>query len=59
LRPPLDGTQVMARLGVGPGPVIGEALAFLMELRLERGPIEEDEAHALLDAWAAERDAAG
>jgi poly(A) polymerase len=59
LRPPLDGTQVMARLGVGPGPVIGEALAFLMELRLERGPIDEDEAFALLDAWAAERDVTG
>jgi poly(A) polymerase len=55
LRPALDGTQVMARLGVGPGPLVGEALAYLMDLRLERGPIDEDEAYALLDAWAAER----
>jgi hypothetical protein len=39
--------------------VIGEALAFLMELRLERGPIDEDEAYALLDAWAADRDIGG
>ena len=34
---------------------MGEALAYLMELRIERGPIEEAEAFELLDAWAAER----
>jgi poly(A) polymerase len=56
LRPPLDGGQVMQRLGIPPGPLVGEALAYLMELRMERGPIPEDEAFALLDAWAAERD---
>ena len=39
LRPPLDGKQVMDRLGLEPGPVVGQALDFLMELRLERGPI--------------------
>jgi poly(A) polymerase len=55
LRPPLNGTQVMERLGIGPGPLIGEALAYLMELRMERGPIEEAEALELLDAWAADR----
>jgi poly(A) polymerase len=55
LRPPLDGTQVMARLGVAPGRVVGEALAHLLELRIERGPISEDEAIELLDAWASER----
>jgi len=55
LRPPLDGGQVMARLGIAAGPIVGEALAYLMELRMERGPITEDEAFALLDTWAAER----
>jgi tRNA nucleotidyltransferase/poly(A) polymerase len=55
LRPPLDGLQVMEHLGLAPGPVVGEALAYLMELRIERGPIEEAEAVELLDAWAAER----
>ena len=59
LRPPLDGRQVMEHLGLGPGPAVGEALAYLMELRLDRGPIEEAEALALLDAWAAERDPDG
>ncbi len=55
LRPPLDGLQVMEHLDLAPGPVVGEALAYLMELRIERGPIEEAEAFELLDAWAAER----
>ena len=55
LRPPLDGRQVMEHLGVPPGPVVGEALAFLMELRMERGPLAEDDAYAELDAWAKER----
>ena len=45
----------MERLGIPPGPLIGEALAYLMELRIERGPIDETEAFELLDAWAAAR----
>ena len=36
IKPPIDGTQVMAQLGVPPGPVVGQALAFLLDLRLER-----------------------
>jgi poly(A) polymerase len=56
MRPPLDGTQVMEHLGIGPGPAVGRALDHLMQLRLDRGPIEEDEAYALLDAWAAAQD---
>ena len=55
LRPPLDGKQVMEHLGIEPGPAVGEALEFLMEARMERGPIPEDEAYTLLDAWATER----
>jgi poly(A) polymerase len=45
----------MDRLGLEPGPVVGEALAFMMEIRMERGEIREDEAYELLDAWASER----
>ncbi len=59
IRPPLDGRQVMERLGVSPGPLVGEALAYLLDLRMERGPISEDEALVLLDAWAKERGLAG
>jgi hypothetical protein len=33
---------------------VGRALEFLMELRLERGPIDRSEALELLDAWAAD-----
>src|SRR5205823_4565918 len=44
LRPSLDGNEAMEHLGIGPGPAVGEALAFLMELRLDRGPIEREEA---------------
>ena len=58
IRPPLDGRQVMAYLGVPPGRVIGEALDHLLELRLDEGPIDEAEAYALLDAWARARDRA-
>ena len=59
MRPPLNGAQVMEHLGIEPGRVVGEALDHLMELRLERGPIDEAEAYALLDAWAAERELPG
>lgn len=55
LRPPLDGHQVMEHLGIPPGPLVGEALDHLMELRLERGPMSEEEARAALDAWAREK----
>jgi poly(A) polymerase len=42
-------------LGVAPGPVIGEALDFLLEARLDEGPIEEADAYERLRAWARER----
>jgi poly(A) polymerase len=51
IRPDLDGRQVMERLGVGPGPVVGEALAMLLEARLDEGPLGEEEAYRRLDAW--------
>jgi poly(A) polymerase len=51
IRPELDGNEVMARLGVKPGPVVGQALDFLLELRLEEGPLGPEEAGRRLDAW--------
>jgi poly(A) polymerase len=59
MRPPLDGRQVMERLGIEPGPIVGVALAYLMEVRMELGEIPEEEAYRLLDAWAKERELGG
>ena len=59
IRPSLDGRQVMERLGIEPGPIVGEALAYLMEVRMERGEVPADVAFALLDAWANERGIGG
>src|SRR5690606_9539953 len=55
IRPDLDGNEVMAHLGIGPGRTVGEALEHLLELRLEEGPLGRDEALARLDAWWAAR----
>ena len=55
IRPELDGFQVMAYLGVEPGPIVGEALEFLLEIRLEEGEIGEEEAYRRLDDWARAR----
>jgi poly(A) polymerase len=51
IRPDLDGRAVMQRLGVPPGPVVGRALEFLLELRLDEGPLGQEEAGRRLDAW--------
>jgi poly(A) polymerase len=51
IRPELDGCQVMEHLRLGPGPRVGEALDFLLELRLEEGPVGEEEAYRRLDEW--------
>jgi poly(A) polymerase len=59
IRPDLDGRRVMEHLGVAPGPVVGEALEFLLELRLDEGPLGEEEALRRLDAWWAGRGGTG
>ena len=55
LRPDLDGAQIMSILGIAPGPVVGEAYRYLMELRLDRGPLSEQQATDELMAWWANR----
>jgi poly(A) polymerase len=55
IRPELDGVQVMEQLGIPPGPLVGEALAFLLELRLEEGPLGEPEVRRRLARWWAAR----
>ncbi len=52
VRPDLDGNAIMELLGVGPGPIVGQAWAFLKELRMESGPLSSAEATAQLYKWA-------
>ena len=55
LRPDLDGHAVMQHLGMKPGRDVGAALDFLLELRLDEGPLGEAEATRRLDEWWANR----
>src|SRR6201999_1865243 len=54
-RPDLDGNQIMELLDIPAGPQVGEAWQFLKELRLERGPLDPEEATAELLAWGQSR----
>ncbi len=52
VRPDLDGTQIMEILGIAPGREVGEAYKYLLELRLDNGPMDVDSAtSALLEWW--------
>jgi poly(A) polymerase len=51
MRPDLDGNQIMEILGIGPGREIGEAYRFLLDLRMDRGPLGEEMAAEALRAW--------
>lgn len=55
IRPDLDGEQIMRILNLSPGPEVGAAYRFLMELRLDEGQLGAEEAERRLRAWAAER----
>ncbi len=53
VRPDLDGEAIMALLQIRPGREVGEAYRFLLELRLDQGPLAAGEAEKrLLDWWA-------
>jgi poly(A) polymerase len=54
IRPDLDGNQIMELLDLPPGRFVGEAYRHLLALRMERGPMEHEQAVAELRAWAAE-----
>jgi poly(A) polymerase len=55
IRPDLDGNQIMEILGIAPGREVGEAYRFLLELRLDNGPMSEGDATAALREWWAQR----
>ena len=56
LRPEMDGNEVIEHLGISPGRAVGEAMKFLMEVRLEEGLIGQTEIRKRLDAWASDND---
>jgi poly(A) polymerase len=57
LRPDLDGTEIMAILDIPPGREVGEAYRYLLELRIDEGPLGPERAEAELRAWWAARSA--
>jgi poly(A) polymerase len=59
IRPDLDGNEVMAMLGLAPGPQVGEAMRYLLEMRLDEGPLGKAEAERRLRAWWESRSAEG
>ena len=55
MRPALDGNRIQEILGIRPGPVVGEAYRFLLDVRLDEGVLDDAEAERRLRAWWAER----
>lgn len=51
VRPDIDGNEIMKILGIPPGPQVGQAWNHLKELRMDRGPLDHDEAVAELLRW--------
>jgi len=51
MRPDLDGEQIMAILGIGPSRTVGEAYKYLLEMRIDEGPLGEEEATTRLRQW--------
>ncbi len=55
VRPDLDGNQIMQILDIPPGPLVGRAYSHMLEVRLDRGPLDEESARAELTRWWAEQ----
>ncbi len=55
VRPDLDGNAIQRILGIPPSREIGIAYSWLLELRLDEGPLGAEEAERRLRAWWADR----
>jgi poly(A) polymerase len=51
LRPDLDGNQIMEVLGIGPGRDVGAAYQFLLQVRMDQGPLPREQAEQVLRDW--------
>jgi poly(A) polymerase len=51
IRPDLDGEAIMRILKIGPGPVVGRAYRYLLEARLDDGPLGDERASTMLLEW--------
>ena len=51
IRPDIDGDEIMKILGVKPSPIVGEAYNYLLELRIEHGPLGVEKATQELLTW--------
>lgn len=51
IRPDLDGGEIMEILNLAPGPQIGKARAYLLNMRIEEGPLGKEEATRRLKLW--------
>jgi poly(A) polymerase len=56
MRPALDGTEIMRILQLAPGPAVGKAYRYLLDLRIDEGPMSAEEAEERLRAWWATRE---
>jgi len=55
IRPDLDGGEVMRLLNLKPGAAVGKALDYLLELRMDQGPLGKERATELLHQWWAKQ----
>ena len=51
IRPDIDGHEIMSLLNISAGPIVGKAYNFLLELRIEEGPLGKDRAKEELLKW--------
>jgi len=51
IRPDLDGNQIMTILGLEPGPQVGQAYQHMLKVRMEQGPLSQEDAQAELLRW--------
>lgn len=55
MRPDLDGNEIQEILGIKPGPTVGKAYRYLLNLRIENGPMGKEAARERLLEWAREQ----